>query len=116
MSEIWRRLRDSNVALGIGGGEERFFALLTFERRSVSDFLVEVIFSPEVVSIDGAGTDIIVTWGSVSDIRDWVDRFAGDVSLELAPPSREQELVRHYFTDPGERIAVPNAWNPWSMD
>lgn len=114
MPNIWQRLQRSSRALVMVRGEDPFFALFVLERRSASEFLVEVTFSPEVATMGGVETDVIVTWGSIHEICDWVDSFSRSMSFELAPKDREQELVRHYFEEPRERIAMPDVANPWS--
>lgn len=97
MSDVWRKLQESNRAVGVGRGEDRFYAQFALERRSGSEFLVEVTFNPEIVEIDGVETDVIVYWNSLPHVRDWVNTFARDVSFELASEEMEAEMFRRYF-------------------
>ncbi len=81
----------------MGQGEDRFYTQFVLERRSDSEFLVEVTFNPESVKIDGVETDVIVSWGSLAHVRDWVNTFSREISFELASEGRETEILRRYF-------------------
>lgn len=115
MSELWRRLEQAKLALGVGTDISPFYFMLSVEPRSPFELLLEATFSPESVVLDDNSTDVMVVWGSFAEIRRWVDGLADEFEARISPEDAQSRLIKSIFLLPRERNLSPDPRDPWLL-
>ena len=77
--------------------------------------LIEMTFNPEIVSISGISTDLLVYWNSEGAVAHWLEETFIGTTIELCPPELEDEATRKLFSL-GSRDVEANARMPWNLE
>ena len=109
----WARLTRVGFLVGFASREDPFYLLMTLSEMPLSEFLVEIAFYPEYVDLDGRSSDLVVEWGGLTHMREWVRQFLCEFHVHPAPESVQMQVRNRLFDSAAPAVIEVDPADPW---